>query len=127
MVPLVFGAPRRPRRISLTPMIDVVFLLLIFFMLTARFGSESAIAVAGGEGATAWRGAPRLVEVAPGGISLNGRPVAAEALGAAVGALAPAPDAAVVVRGRDGATLGDLVAALDALRAAGFGNLVLAE
>jgi biopolymer transport protein ExbD len=33
----------------------------------------------------------------------------------------------VVVRGRDGATLGDLVAALDALRAAGFGNLVLAE
>ncbi|MEO1119875.1 MAG: biopolymer transporter ExbD, partial [Pseudomonadota bacterium] len=35
--------PARPRRrlVSLTPLIDVVFLLLIFFMLAARFSVES--------------------------------------------------------------------------------------
>ncbi len=32
------GRPRR--RVSLTPLIDVVFLLLIFFMLATHFGSE---------------------------------------------------------------------------------------
>ena len=33
----------RRRRPSLTPMIDVVFLLLIFFMLVARFGVDKVI------------------------------------------------------------------------------------
>ena len=32
-----FEEPHKVRRPSLTPMIDVVFLLLVFFMLAARF------------------------------------------------------------------------------------------
>ena len=35
----------RPLEISLTPMIDVVFLLLIFFMVTTTFSKESVIKV----------------------------------------------------------------------------------
>ncbi|SMG63643.1 biopolymer transport protein ExbD/TolR [methanotrophic bacterial endosymbiont of Bathymodiolus sp.] len=35
----------KPLDISLTPMIDVVFLLLIFFMVTTTFSRESAIKV----------------------------------------------------------------------------------
>lgn len=36
---------RKPLDISLTPMIDVVFLLLIFFMVTTTFNKESTIEV----------------------------------------------------------------------------------
>ena len=35
----------KPLEISLTPMIDVVFLLLIFFMVTTTFSRQSAIKV----------------------------------------------------------------------------------
>ena len=36
-----FAPARRSRKPSLTPMIDVVFLLLVFFMLAARFGRQA--------------------------------------------------------------------------------------
>ena len=60
-----FAAPRARRRISLTPMIDVVFLLLVFFMLAARFGQEQAIPLAIGAGAGDWDGPPRLIDILP--------------------------------------------------------------
>ena len=35
----ISGVPSRPRRrMNLTPMIDVIFLLLVFFMMVSRFG-----------------------------------------------------------------------------------------
>lgn len=38
------GLTSRPRRRpSLTPMIDVVFLLLVFFMLASRFGMDQVV------------------------------------------------------------------------------------
>lgn len=45
------GSPRPRRRPSLTPMIDVVFLMLIFFMLASRFGQETTLPLgaAGGD------------------------------------------------------------------------------
>ncbi len=36
-MPLKLGQPRRKQLISLTPLIDVVFILLLFFMLTSSF------------------------------------------------------------------------------------------
>jgi biopolymer transport protein ExbD len=68
-------SPARPRRRpSLTPMIDVVFLLLVFFMLAARFGQEGAldlrIAASGGAD---WQGPPRLVRIEVEGFRLNGQ------------------------------------------------------
>lgn len=36
-MPLKLGQPRRKQLISLTPLIDVVFILLLFFMLTSTF------------------------------------------------------------------------------------------
>ncbi len=39
-------ASRRPRRaISLTPLIDVVFILLLFFMLTTQFSNRQGISI----------------------------------------------------------------------------------
>jgi len=125
-----FGPPRRPRRPSLTPMIDVVFLLLVFFMLAARFGGEGALTLAlAGPGAAAdWTGPPRLVEVAPGGaIRLNGVALPAADLPAALAPLMAGPGDPVVLRAADGAATGALVAVLDGLRAAGFTRLAVVE
>ncbi len=129
MKPLVFASPRRARRRpSLTPMIDVVFLLLIFFMLAARFGGGEAAALNGaGTGTGRWQGPPRLVTVALGSVRLNGRELAPEAVVAALRPLMPGPDAPVVLRPRAGATVQELMAIADRLRAAGIRNLVVVE
>jgi biopolymer transport protein ExbD len=120
--------PRRPRRANLTPMIDVLFLLVVFFLLAARFEAAGAIAVAPAAGVeAAWSGPPRLVTVTPDALLLNGRPVAEAALAAALAPLVSGPDDMVVLRAAEGATLQRLVAVIEALGAAGFGNLALVE
>ncbi len=123
-----FGPGRRPRRPSLTPLIDVVFLLMVFFMLAARFGAERAmplVPAAGGGGA--WEGPPRLVEVAAGGLRLNGQAVALEGLAEALGPLMPGPDSPVVLRPDESAPVQALVDAMAVLRAAGIARLVVLD
>ncbi len=129
MPALDFGPARRSRRPSLTPLVDVVFLLLVFFMLAARAAADRALPVVtpaptGGEG---YEGAPRIVAVAPEGLALNGTPVTLDALGPRLAALMPEPDAVVVVQPRDGVRLQDVVVVIDHLAAAGLGTVVLAE
>lgn len=124
LVPRDRRARRRP---SLTPMIDVVFLLLVFFLVAARFAPEAGLPLALPGPPAPWEGAPRLVEVSPGGLSLNGVPMPGPELLAALARIMPAPDAPVVVRPAGGATVQDLVAAAELLRQAGFGRLVLVE
>lgn len=125
---LSFGEPRRRRRPDLTPMIDVVFLLLVFFMLASRFVSEASLPLdAARGGAGAWAGPMRLVEIGPAGaLSLNGAAIAPEALAAALAPLTAAPSDPVILRGRE-AGMQDLVAVMDRLRDAGFTALVLVE
>ncbi len=118
---------RKPRRPSLTPMIDVVFLLLVFFMLASRFGSEEALPLPLAGGGGTWSGPPRLVEIAPGGLRLNGVEVTAEALGARLSALKEAPGDPVILRGREEADLQRVVDVARALTEAGHGRLVLVE
>ena len=95
---LLDEAPRRARRISLTPMIDVVFLLLVFFMLAARFGVEGVLPVTPAGGGGSWSGPPRLVDVRPDGVTLNGAPIAPEALADALDRLSEAPTDPGVLR-----------------------------
>lgn len=138
---LQFGTDRPRRRPNLTPMIDVVFLLLVFFMLVSRFGIETVLplSTAGGAGAD-WSGPPRLVEVGPAGrVTLNGVPVGAgtldspapadlaSALQAALAPLMASSADPVVLRGRDGAALSDLVGVTEALRAGGVLHLLLVD
>lgn len=121
-------ADRRPRRRpSLTPMIDVVFLLLVFFLVVARFGAEGAVPVAPGGGGAGYSGPPRLVEVRPGALSLNGVAVTADTLVRDLARLAAGREDPVILRARDGASLQDLVDALELLRRAGHARLVVAE
>ncbi|WP_116599715.1 ExbD/TolR family protein [Primorskyibacter marinus] len=124
---LSLAAPPRRRRPSLTPMIDVVFLLLVFFMLAARFGGENVVPLVIGGAGDGWTGPPRLVEVKATGLTLNGIPVARDALADALAPLMPTPDAPVILRGGEGASVQDMLSLLDLLRAAGLTSLVVAE
>ena len=118
---------RRPRRrINLTPMIDVVLMLLVFFMMVSRFGGTQGIAVqtAQGQGG-AWVGPPRLVSLEAGGVRLNGVAVTLEALPGAVQRLMAAPDDPVILRAGEGAPVQALVDAMAALRGAEIGHLIV--
>ncbi|MBF9033064.1 biopolymer transporter ExbD [Rhodobacterales bacterium HKCCE2091] len=120
-----FPRPAPRRRPSLTPMIDVVFLLLVFFMLAARFGQDGAIPLsAAGEG-DGYSGPPRLVSLGVGGITLNGRPLPASEVAAALGRLVDAPTDAILVETGPDVPLQDLADLLGLLSGAGFTNLVL--
>ena len=122
-----FDAPRPRRRISLTPLIDVVFLLLVFFMLVARFGLDDATPlVLGGAGET-YDGPPRLVEVTPGAMRLNGVEMAPRLLLFELVRLSRSGSDVVVIRPRAGATVGRLVEVMALMGEAGFTNLAVVE
>jgi biopolymer transport protein ExbD len=122
-----FADARPRRRPSLTPMIDVVFLLLVFFMLVAQFGRDAALPLATAGGGAGWDGPPRLVEIAPEGIALNGRAVAEDGLAAALAPLVESPADPVVLRPVAGADLQRLADVAETLRAAGHARLLLVE
>lgn len=123
-----FRDPRPRRRPGLTAMIDVVFLLLVFFILAARFGPDTALplTLAGG-GDTGWLGPPRLISVAPGAVRLNGVIVAPGALAARLRPLMPAADAPVLLRAGAGTDLGRLALVIENLRSAGLTRLIVVE
>ena len=103
----------RRRRPSLTPMIDVVFLLLIFFMLVARFGIDKVIDInlpsALGHNSK-YEGAPRLVEIKSGKIvSLNGTEIPLDQLSSKLSKLMPNPNALIILRSSAEANTQDLL------------------
>lgn len=125
-----FGSDRPKRRlVSLTPMIDVVFLLLVFFMLASRFADERAVALTSGGGASssaaAWEGPPRLLTVSPDGVAFNGAPGTLATLGAVLTAQGVEPDQTILVRPIGDADMQRLTDALDALAEGGFTRPVL--
>lgn len=121
-----FAQAQPRRRPSLTPMIDVVFLLLVFFMLAARFGQEGALdlAIASGSG-TEWQGPPRLVQITGEGVLLNGQPIAPEALEQSLSGLTETEADPILIRADEGVGLQRLLDVMSGLEAEGFTNLVL--
>jgi biopolymer transport protein ExbD len=124
----VIEAPTRRRRPDLTPMIDVVFLLLVFFMLSSQFSRDVSIPLLTGGGAgAAWEGPLRLVDVGEGGaVKLNGSTLPSGDLAPQLRMLMAGDEDPVALRGR-GASTQDLVDVMDHLRAAGVTRLVVVE
>lgn len=120
-----FALPRKRRRPSLTPMIDVVFLLLVFFMLAARYGQDIMLPLGTSAGQTAYEGPPRFVQIEAESIALNGRPVQIGNLAEAVSALMSAPQQAILLQALPGADLQRLIDVIDTLAAAGITNVTL--
>lgn len=122
-----FTAPRPTRRPSLTPMIDIVFLLLVFFMLASQFGHDRVLPLSLGAGGGSYDGPPRLVSIGPDGPALNGAPMAADALAGALAPLMASRTDTVVLRPAPGSSLQNIADVATALNAAGITRLVVVE
>ncbi|MEL6681647.1 MAG: biopolymer transporter ExbD [Pseudomonadota bacterium] len=123
-----FAPPARYRRKpSLTPMIDVVFLLLVFFMLASRFGTDAVLPLPLAAGGGDYSGPPRLVDIAPQTIHLNGMPTGQDQLAKCLADMMQSPADTVIIRGKDGADLQRIIAVTEVLRSAGLTSLVLVE
>lgn len=121
---------RGPRTlIGLTPLIDVVFILLVFFMLASRFNDWRAIGLDVPAGAGG-RGESTAVEIrlsADGAVLLGGEPTAWAGLPDRLARLAGArdPQPRVVVRADAGVPFQRAVDAMHAAGAAGFDAVTL--
>ena len=121
-----FAPIAKPRRKpNLTPMIDVVFLLLVFFMLASRFGIESILPLPLASAGQEYSGPPRLIDVLPNQELLNG--IASADIARDLAPMMQAPTDLVILRGRNGATLQRIVTVTEILRDAGFISVVLVE
>ena len=118
--------PRRRARISLTPLIDVVFILLVFFMLASSFLDERAIKV--GAPAAALGGASLegalLVELRRDGLRLAGERLAPPQLMARLAEHAARnPRQRVLIKPAPGVSLQDAVTLLEGVSASGLSDV----
>lgn len=126
---LANSPPRRRRAlISLTPLIDVVFILLVFFMLASSFLDWRAIELSASgraaEGAS-MEGA-LLIEIRPEGLRMSGETVSLEALGSRVAQrVSERPDQPVLVQPEPGVSLQQAVQVLDRLTVSGVTRMSL--
>ncbi len=116
--------------VNLTPMLDVVFILLIFFIVTASFVKESGIDINRPAAATAVRKERGniLVAITPTGqIWIDRRQVDVRAVRANIERLhAENPQGAVVIQADRDSKNGLLVEVMDAAKLAGVENISIA-
>ncbi|WP_303905451.1 ExbD/TolR family protein [Thiohalomonas denitrificans] len=118
------GRRRATQMPNLTPLIDAVFLLLVFFMLTSHFVREEALnidlPVAESGEATGEDGQLEVIINAQGRFLVNDHVVEPEALEATLRrSLEQRENRIVRIRGDRGADLGSAVKVLDKARKAG--------
>ncbi|MCS6239719.1 ExbD/TolR family protein [Shewanella baltica] len=119
---------KRKAVISLTPLIDVVFILLVFFMLSSSFLDWRTVALdtsTAGSPAPAEQ-APFLVQISADQLQLNGETITLEALQQKAQGRQPASQI-VSLQPQADTPVQRLVQVLDALNAAGITPLTLVE
>jgi len=114
--------------LNLTPLIDIVFLLLVFFMLTSHFIEDQAIDInlpkAKSSGDLIDKSFVEVTVDLEGTLLVNGRAVRIEQLEETLKGALHAPDVrSVRLRGDHEARLGLIVSVIDAARSAGAESL----
>ncbi len=116
--------------INMGPLIDMVFLLLIFFVVTTSFVKETGVDVQRSTAATAEvkeRGNILIGVTADGEVFWEGRQVDVRSIRSLVErALAEDPEGGVVVVADKASETGDVVKVMDQCRLAGAKNVSLA-
>lgn len=116
--------------IDLTPMLDIVFIMLIFFIVTSSFIKEAGITVQTPSAASASE-QPKgniLIAVSPNGeIWMDGQQVDIRAVRAAVERMrVDQPDSSVVVQADQDSRSGLVIQVMDQVRLAGVQDVALA-
>jgi biopolymer transport protein ExbD len=131
-MPLKTTPPEEPT-LNLTPMIDVILTLVIFFMVGSRFAEEeNALGVkvpsVSSKAATTAAVEPKVVSVYPDGrVFLGAQPVSLENLVSQLETLkAQQRKLSVLVRGDRGASHGRMTDVYDACRRAGANEVSIA-
>ncbi|MEI6893908.1 MAG: biopolymer transporter ExbD [Colwellia sp.] len=116
--------------IDMTPMLDVVFILLIFFIVTASFVKEAGIDVNRPEAATAVKKERANILVAisdKGDIWINKRKIDIRSVQANIERLkAENPQGTVVIQADKKSTTETLIKVMDSARAAGVFDVSIA-
>lgn len=116
--------------IELTPMLDVVFILLIFFIVTTSFVKETGIDVNRPTAATAEKKPKGNILIAinsNGDIWIDNREIDVRAVRANIQQLkARYPQSSVIIQSDRQATTGTLVRVMDQIRLAGVQNISIA-
>jgi len=127
----VSGSEEEENEINITPMLDVVFIMLIFFIVTASFVKELGIDVNRPDADTAVR--PDRVNIlivitAANEIRIDRRQVDPRALRANIERLhAENPEASVVIQADKNSVTETLITVMDAARQAGIYNVSIAS
>ncbi|MGY4879510.1 ExbD/TolR family protein [Vreelandella aquamarina] len=114
--------------VNLTPMLDVVFIMLIFFIVTTSFIKESGVEIERPESSAA---SPRpdaqvLIAVTPeGAVWVDGKPVDVHRVGQQVADML-SDDGAVVIQADRASTTGLLIEVMDRLKQAGVDQIAVA-
>ena len=116
--------------IDITPMLDIVFIMLIFFVVTSSFVKESGIDVNRPTASTAERKETGSILVAismDNNVWIDKRQVNPDAIRSNIERLhAENPEGAVVIQADKASTSGLLVKVMDQIRLAGVTNISIA-
>ncbi len=126
----MFSEKQSQRRVTLdmSPMMDIVFLLLIFFLVTSTFLPDAGMDLELPKSTTATPSemAPTMISVAEdGAVQLDGEAITVEELEQRVAALPEADRQRITVRADARVDYGVIVRIIDALRNAGVTELSL--
>jgi biopolymer transport protein ExbD len=118
------------QQIDLTPMLDVVFIMLIFFIVTTSFVKETGIDINRPSAATAQKKSKGNILIAitqSGEIWLDKRRIDIRAVRANIQRMkAKFPQSAVIIQSDSESKTGTLVRVMDQIRLAGVQNISIA-
>jgi biopolymer transport protein ExbD len=125
-----YSQPDEDTELDMTPMMDIVFIMLIFFIVTTSFTKESGIEINRPSAQTAQRQQQGniLVAISAGNnIWIDKREIDVRAVRANIERLhAENPEGAVIVQADKNSKNGTLVQVIDQIRLAGVNNISLA-
>lgn len=130
---LMLRRRRKPMRFMLMPLVDVIFLLLTFFLLSssiAPFSSlmldrESQASATAGAAPAEVAGPDLLLSVGHGRVQANGRAIGLDGLPEYLAQLRQNGFETVMLFTRGSATVQDLVSVLDAVKKARFRSVMI--
>ena len=116
--------------IDMTPMLDIVFIMLIFFIVTTSFVKESGVTVSTPQAQTAAQQENANIFIAitaEGEVWIDRRPVDPRSVRAIVARLhADNPEGSVIIQSDEAAATGMLVEIMDQVRLAGVEGIAIA-